>query len=553
MRVLLERGFVVDGSGSPGYLADVLIEDDQILEIARRSPESSTDSGSIKADRKIDCEGLVVAPGFIDLHSHNDWFVDRPDRAEFHAPFTAQGVTTFVTGNCGFGAAGFRPATPHARLIVDNIFSGGRDGLDDAAPGQGALPWYSMSEYFDCLESRGLSHNVLTLAGHGTTRTSLRGFDPSPLRPDEEREMLYLLEQALDEGAGGLSLGLQYEPGIFATRDEIDAVARLARSRDRLLTVHAKAYSSISGTYPLRPFGQAHNLIAIQDMLDVARRTGVRLQFSHLNFVGSRTWRTVDRALELFDRAVADGVDVCFDIFAHNCGASIVNVVLPEWFLARMPGVLDDRRALMRLRAEIFLMSKLLGFGYDEIQIAHGNHPDLCDCHGMTTTEIAKFRNLSKFDNFADLIRESGGRARVLMHRHNNLELTDRLMRHSASLFMTDAWIEPEGLQNPAAFGTYPNFLERTRKRGVLSLEGAIRKMTGGCADRVGIRDRGYLRPGLAADITVFDLDRVQDNTTRRYTDRKPSGIEHVFLNGFQILQSGRVFDDARAGRLLFP
>src|SRR4030042_3218780 len=209
----------------------------------------------------------------------------------------------------------------------------------------------------------------------------------------------------MDQGARGVSLGLQYEPGIFATFDELERVARLVKKKDKILTVHAKAYSNLSGAYPLIPFGTPHNLLAIDDLVGLAEKAGMKLQISHLIFVGSKTWNTFDNAMKRIDRAVSRGIDVKFDTYAYHCGASIINVLMPPWFLARVPGSYRSRAALARLRLELKFIERLLGFGFDDIQIAHANHTDLNRFNGMFLRDIARERGIPDFENYLDFYR----------------------------------------------------------------------------------------------------------------------------------------------------
>lgn len=530
-RTLLKNGLIVDGSGGKSYIGDLLINGKKIETVTRDDLRFG--------GRTIDCTGLVIAPGFIDMHSHMDWVLPLSGHESMKAPFTAQGVTSFVAGNCGFGVAGYRPGSAYRDFIKSRM--GGFGGMSEIA-------WNTMDEYFSYLRNKGISHNIINLAGHGMTRTSMRGFDPSPLRPEEMSEMLRLLDGALEQGARGVSLGLQYEPGIFATMDELKAIARLVKKHNKILTVHLKAYSSLSGTYPLIPYGKDHNLIALHEMLNLARETGVRLQVSHLIFVGSKTWDTCGEALDRIDRAIRDGVDVKFDTYAYHCGTTIINVFFPGWFLAKIPGAFNDRKALLRLSLELRLIKFLLGFGYDDIQVTHAGHPDLNRYNGMFLSDIARSRKMDQFDNFIDIAQKSQGRARVLNHRYSSPDNVRDLMRHPASLFMTDATVAAEGVQNPGAFGNFPRFLQYARDHRLLSIEDAVRKMTGASAERFQVTDRGFLRKGFAADITIFDWNKVRDNTTTLRTDRAPEGIEGVFINGIQVKRDGRVDGTPLAG-----
>jgi N-acyl-D-amino-acid deacylase len=531
---LLKNGLIVDGSGRPGYGGDVLITKGRIADLG-------PDLAAPETAAVIDCHGCVVAPGFIDMHSHNDWFMAAPGHAAATRPFLKQGITTFVTGNCGFSAAGFDPARPHLGRIRNLVHKA--SGLK--------LDWYSVADYFAVLEANGLTHNLMLLAGHGTVRTAIRDFEPGGLDADEQRLMHRDLDAALEQGAAGVSLGLQYEPGIFASAAELEAVARLVRRHDKILTVHPRALSALSSAYPLRPLGRPHNLQAIVDMLALARKTGVRLQFSHLIFFGARTWRTAAEALALFDRARREGVDLRFDTFFHHCGASLIHVVLPEWFLARVPRAFGNRTLLLRLQAEMMGMKHLLGFDFGDIVIADAVHPKFASYNGLTVAAIARRLGKSPFRTFIRLAAASRGQARVLMFKYSTAAIVRALMRHPAAHFMTDAWVEPAGTQNPGAFGAFPGFLQAVREEKTIGLEEAVHKMTGASAARFGLRDRGLLEKGLAADITVFDPQQVRDNTTPQATDRPPAGIRQVFINGVQVLADGEALEDVRAGVVL--
>jgi N-acyl-D-amino-acid deacylase len=323
------------------------------------------------------------------------------------------------------------------------------------------------------------------------------------------------------------------------------------KKKRKILAVHMRALSSLAPGYPVRAFGEAHNLIALREMLDLARTTGVRLQLSHLIFVGSRTWRTADAALGLIEKAISQGLDVRFDTYPYHCGASVINVVISPWFLARGAAAYEEPSSVRRLKREIHLVEKLLGFGPTDIQVIDTRDHDLSDYNGKFLIDIARVRRMTPVDALVDIARRSGGQARVLCHRYSNDRIIDTLIRHPAALFMTDAWVERAGVQNPAAYGAFPRFLQLARERRLLSLEEAVHKMTGATAQRFGITDRGFLKEGLAADITVFDWESVRDNTTVSETDAAPTGVDYVFVNGRKIIGSGRKENALNAGNPL--
>ncbi|NNE17872.1 MAG: amidohydrolase family protein, partial [Myxococcales bacterium] len=216
-RTLLRGGLIVDGTGRPARRASVLLDERRIAAIG----DLPDDAGSL-----VECEGKVIAPGFIDAHSHMDFFSASENPHHFDS-FTAQGVTTFVAGNCGFSPFGFAPETKHRSLLESSLFKAARETLD----------WNSFAEYCEVLGSLGLTHNFVHLVGHGAARTSLSGFEARRLSEHEYAQMLAILDRAMKEGAAGVSFGLQYKPGVFAKLAELDDVARLVKRHDKLLTV----------------------------------------------------------------------------------------------------------------------------------------------------------------------------------------------------------------------------------------------------------------------------------------------------------------------------
>ncbi|MGB4267861.1 MAG: hypothetical protein WBK20_01640, partial [Spirochaetota bacterium] len=247
-RILLKNGIIIDGSGSEPFTGDVMINGNTIEII---TPKKIQFKGTT-----IDCTDKIIAPGFIDAHSHLDWILPLDGHPELKNPFIEQGITTTVTGNCGYGVAGFKPKSKYLAMIQNigkGFFGGDSSTQNDNFVKQLAVSLTSMQKYFDYCRNHGIPMNMVNLVGHGTTRMSLRGYESKPLSKDEMKTMLYLLEQAMDDGAYGVSFGLQYEPGIFATNDEIAQISKLVKKKNKIVTCHMKAYSALSATYPLKP------------------------------------------------------------------------------------------------------------------------------------------------------------------------------------------------------------------------------------------------------------------------------------------------------------
>jgi len=534
----LSGGQVIDGTGAPARRADVALSRGVITAVG--------DLHEVDAAQVIDCGGKTITPGFVDIHSHADWFLPRVDHGELIEPFIRQGITSLVGGNCGFSPAPITDvncaaAREASRLIVD-------EAID--------IGWRSTGEFLDALDRGGIGLNVAQLVGHGSVRAAVTGpLNPGAPTADELRQMEALTREALDAGCIGVSTGLGYPPGIFAQEEELAQFARWAASQGKLFTSHLKAYSWISGAYTTDPTAEFHNLAAIREIVRLGQSTGVRLQISHLIFVGRQTWPSYVDALGMIDRARAAGLDVAFDAFPYTAGNTTASVIFPSAILPRLEEVLEnpDERAGLRQFADAAFAS--LGFNLGDIQIMHGNVPRWNRHDGLRVTEAAAREGLDPFDFFCRLVVESNRTARVLIHTYSGDRGEEEALRavlaHPECTIETDTFVTREGHQNPASYGTFPRVLCTYVQRGLFPLEEAVRKMTGAAAARLSWKDRGWVRKGCAADLVVLDARRLQDTATFETPSRFPLGIEHVFINGRHVLNGDSYDARANAGRVL--
>ena len=515
---LFKDALIYDGTGADAFKGDILIDEDRIVRVEECIiPEEGWEV--------IDLKGLSVSPGFIDAHYHNDWFAIKNSPQKYFEPFIRQGITSFVTGNCGLSAVGFEPQTQHVDKVGGGLFS-----YSDTT---GVYP--TVEEFFSAID-RNTPCNIAVLAGHCTARASVAGYENRSLTDDERKRMLDIMEEAIKDGACGLSLGLMYEPGIYAGLDELKDVARLCEKYDRPMTVHPRACSAVSMTYPL--LGRPHLLRALDELVEIASGTRMKLQYSHAIFVGRRSFRCKDELVAILHGLKDKGVDIGFDIYSELLGVSVITVVLPAWYQALSPA--EKRHWFNKLKLNVLIRATiiLLGFGWDDIQIAYIG-PGHEKYEGKSVAQIAKEMGKSCLDAYLDLCEMSDFKGRINMGPYSTPEIVSELSKDDRCLYMTDAWVEDHGVQNPAIYACFPKFLKYSLCGTGDTMPNTIRKMTSAVAERFSIRERGMIKPGYYADITVFDESKLRDGIT----DQEQSfGIEKVYINGINVLD-GDVLD----------
>lgn len=521
MATLLKNCKIYDGTGSDAFIGSVLIDGEKIIEVGN-ADES-------KADKVIDLDGKSLSSGFIDSHSHNDWFAIKTEPLKYFDPFIRQGITTFITGNCGLSAIGFEDDTQY----IDKI-GGGLFGFRGTTGKYGTLGAYNAAV------DRNMPCNTATLVGHCSARASVAGYENRRLTPEEEQRMLSILEDALKEGAAGISLGLMYEPGLYADTDELKKVAALCCKYNKPLTVHPRAESKVSMSYD-QLFGRSHLLRAEDELAEIAKGTKLKLQHSHAIFVGRQSFRDKDEFLRIQNDLRASGVDAMFDIYNETLGVSVITVVLPVWYQGMSK---EDRKKpvnKLKLRVLITATSLLLGFGFKDIQIAYIG-PGYEKYEGKTVHEIAREHGKSDLDMYLQLCEESDFQGRVNMGPYTTPDIIREFEHNPNCLYMTDAWVEDHGVQNPAIYDCFPKFLQDSLKGSGDTVPATVRRMTGAAADRFMLKERGYIKPGYYADLTVFD----EDELLSAVPDRTCSfGIEKVFINGSLVLDRGELDTEA--------
>jgi N-acyl-D-amino-acid deacylase len=520
----IEGATVIDGTGAAGARTDVGVRDDRIAAVGDLSREH--------AGRSLNASGKVLAPGFIDMHSHSDWRLWENRRAESKI---RQGVTTEVVGNCGFSPA------PVSAEFVDDL-----RGFALHVPRGMDFRWRSFGEYLSAFDAGGLALNVAHLVGHGTLRIAAMGFARRAPSVDELATMRRLLAAAMDEGAFGLSTGLIYAPGSWSDTAEIIEIAHAA-ARGR-------------GFYASHMRGEGATLLpAVTEAITVGREARMPVQISHLKAAGRPNWGKVADALALIEAARADGLDVLADAYPYTASSTSLRTLLPDWALEggieAMLGRLKDPGERARIRQALLPdggasadargrgESMAARVGWDNIMIVGTTARR--DAEGRRLGDVARVRSLDPEDAIFELLLDEHGRVGVILFQMDETDLR-RALAHPAVMVGSDgSSLAPTGAlaaskPHPRSYGTFPRVLgEYARDQRTLSLPQAVHKMTGLPAHRLGLRDRGVIRVGARADLVVFDPRRVADVATYEEPHRYPVGIEHVVVNGRFVIKDG--------------
>lgn len=506
--LVLRGGLVVDGTGAPARQADVLVRGGRIAEIGDAVAGGATE---------IDVSGLVVSPGFIDLHSHADFTVFGAPQAVTQV---TQGVTTLVTGNCGFSPF---PITPEHR---DELLS--HRLLD----GDGEWDWWTAGEYADTVDALPLGVNLALQVGHGAVRIAAMGLADRPPTEAELDRMRSLVRDAAEDGVVGFSTGLIYAPGTFATTDELIAIAADAAAAGLLYSTHMRN----EGTKLAE---------AVQEALTISRRSGIRLEISHLKAAGKAAWGTVGQALELIEDARRAGLDVGADQYPYTASSTTMTASLPAWamdggvpaLLARLADPVQTERIITELDAEH-------GRTYwpDRTVIAHTPAGPYASYVGRTVMDVAADRGFGPGQALVEILRGQQGQVSVV---HHSMDETDvrLVMSRPYVAVASDGWVlecPGVGRPHPRSFGTFVRMLGHyCRDEGLVDLPEAVRRMTSLPASRLGWTDRGVVRVGAVADLLAFDPETVRDNATFDDPWQLASGVQYTLLAGVPVLAEG--------------
>lgn len=521
---LIKNCRVIDGSGNDSYRGDVGLEGDTIAATGRVPERESAEV--------IDGTGLVLAPGFIDLHSHSDLeALLNPGQLNK----ISQGVTTEVAGNCGFSLF---PVTEAGRPAVAGMMKAFNKEME--------IPWSTGEEFYDLLEKQGIDFNYFPLVGHGMLRLNTMGLSASRANNQDLQGMCRLLEAEMEAGARGFSTGLGYMPGCFADTAELIALGKTA--------------ARLGGVYTSHIRNQGRELLdSIDEAVEVGRGSGIPVIVSHLKAYGVSHWGKAEAALDRIEAARRDGVTIMADFYPYDASSSTLLYEMPEWVKEGGPEQVLKRLSSPELRDRIRRDLDEAGeIAWERVTVCglktEGNSHHI----GKTIADIAAERGDKPFDTAMDLLMEEQGGVETvcsLMSRED----VDRIAAAPFTAVGSDGYAlntDKPFKGHPRNYGTFPRFFrEYVRERKLLSLEAAVRKTSTLAAEFLGLSDRGRIEPGMKGDLVLFDPETITDKATFENPAELSEGIKTVFINGTprygikEGCRSGKVLRAKEGGR----
>lgn len=512
--VLIKNGTVIDGTGAPRIAVDLGINAGRITTMAAALQGP--------AGRQIDATGRIIAPGFIDIHTHSDFTLLSVPHAESKV---RQGITTEVVGNCGFSPAPVQPQT----LDLLQKYVG---FLNPNLPWN----WQRLGEFYQRVSDTGCAFNIAPLVGHGAVRIAVMGFDNRPPSGDELRHMQRLVGEAMEDGAFGLSSGLIYTPGCYGDTAELIALAEAARDGGGIYATHMRGEGGTLET-------------SIAEALRIGEAARIPVQISHLKASGRENWDKMARALRMIDDGRQQGIAVTADMYPYIAGSTTMTSLFPAWtleggvehFLARLGNAATRQQILDDMQDGQGDWARLNGsLGWNDIVVASCQHHK--EYEGQSVAQIATAMGQPPAAAMIDFLAAEEARVSIILFMmcEDNVALGlahPQVMIGSDSLAMGAGH---GGKPHPRTYGTFPRVLGKyVREEGVITLEDGIRKMTSMAAAKLGLTGRGVLAVGKAADITIFDAATVTDKATFTAPHQYPDGIEYVMVNGQIVVEHG--------------
>lgn len=521
--IIIKNGKVVDGTGNPWFKSDIGILEDKIAYIGKMNNE--------KSKIVIDASGLFVCPGFIDVHSHADLTVMQYPGCESSI---LQGVTTSVVGNCGWSLA---PINDFSRNLVRKYYSPILQQNDNCK-----WDWNSFRQYYNKITHQKINMNLVPLVGHGTIRMAVKGFSKKDITANEIKKMQFLLRESLEDGAFGISVGLGYPPGGYVDIEELIKITKILKEYDAILSCHIRDYGRLLEK-------------SILEIISVGEKNEIPILISHLLAKGEKNWNHIIRkAIKIIEKARKEDIEIYFDRYPYTAGCSIITQLLPMWTLEGgidiMLNRLRNKNDREKIKNELVKNWSGEGAGINEIgfnQIFLSNVVEKNKYEGKSLEEIMveKRRIDDPYNCLMDIILELEGQCSQIQYISSQKDI-DLLIVHPLSMIMSDSWlmnVEIKGKPHPRNFGTFPKFLSYyVKKKKLLNWEEAIRKITSMPATAIRLKDRGLIKEGFFADITIFNPNKICDTATYQNPKQYPLGVAFVIVNGKLTVQNGNLF-----------
>lgn len=529
VELVITNGLVLDGTGRQAQRIEVAIDQGKIVALGANLAG--------QAAQVIDAKGQFVTPGFIDIHSHGDLMPFMEGKIRYSK--ILQGVTTEVTGQCGLGAAPYlKEKMADWKQYLTPITGNPADELWD---------WPTFADYLGSLQNTSLPGNMAPLVSHGAIRAQVLGLGDVEPTPEDIDRMGAILTEALAAGAFGISFGLAYVPGVFASTEEVLALAKIVADYDKVMMVHIRNHGRLVEE-------------SLHEVLEIARQTGVKLQVSHLKSYANRRYGVeAGKLIALVEEARHRGVDVAFDQHPYTAGSTLLSQILPPWAKegggARIVERLQNPDVVAEIKRTIANVDEgdwdnYVGMiGWDNVVISSVSCPENLPYQGKSIAEIARMMNLDEMETAVRLLISENAECGMVMRDVFSEEDNQDLIKHPLCQIGSDGL--PAGNPHPRLYSAFPKYLAHyIRDCKLMDWPEGMKRITKDAAERAGIKDRGTIAVGQAADVVIFSPDEIRDHEDYLHPEKVPEGISYVLVNGKIAVREGQVVGDS-LGRVL--
>jgi len=514
--LLIKGGLIVDGSGKPPYIADVAVQSNEISLISKCIAQPAV--------RVVDASGLIVSPGFIDVHTHDDLVLFSDP---YNIPKLLQGVTTVVVGNCGFGVC------PYSNDTISSLVDYAQPVLGNVSPEQVFSNFESYAKALDDLE-KGL--NIAALLAHGAVYIAENGFSNSPMDNTQIASAQSQVQNAMEHGAVGLSAGFMYAPGCYCDTASMRPLTDIVAEYNGLYCVHLRSESEF-----IRE--------AIDEVVDIVKNSRTAAHISHFKNVGKQYRGNIKHLVAQIEQSITNGVDLSYDMYPYTAGSTTMSILFPNYALTRGVNgclqLLQDHNMRRHLEDELRHMWKgednlSLLCGWENVIISSLHTEANSEFIGKSVADIAAIQNISPETACTKLFMKERGKITILLNHIDKQDM--HTVISSKPCIVASDGIPVGEMPHPRLYGTFPAFIRTfVRENRLLSIEAAIEKITSMPAKRFGLGKRGYLCKGYAADIVVFDPDAIADRATYSNPLKPAKGISHVIVSGIIVSENGTI------------